>query len=149
MEEFRTNVKRRITIFSGMTLVAAALGVYNFLLMNYSEDATMYDGSVTGFQSGLILSIGIIAVVQIIKLTRAVNDETNLKLLYNQEHDERLKTIRSKAGMPMLMITSILMLIVAIVAGYFNIVVFYTLVITAIVQLSIGAIVKLICMKMM
>jgi len=149
MEEFRTNVKRRITIFSGMTLVAAALGVYNFLLMNYSEDATMYDGSVTGFQSGLILSIGIIAVVQIIKLTRAFNDETNLKLLYNQEHDERLKTIRSKAGMPMLMITSILMLIVAIVAGYFNIVVFYTLVITAIVQLSIGAIVKLICMKMM
>jgi len=51
--------------------------------------------------------------------------------------------------MPMLMITSILMLIAAIIAGYFNIIVFYTLVLAATVQLSIGTIVKLVCMKLM
>ena len=37
--------------------------------------------------------------------------------------------------MPTLMITSVVMLLSAIIAGYFNIVVFYTLVVAAIVQL--------------
>lgn len=149
MKEFKKTVKRRIALFSGLTLAALVLGVYNVFFMNASENVTMTDGVISGFQSGLILGIGLIAVFQIFKLTRAINDETKLKLLYNQEHDERLKTIRSRAGMPMLMITSVLMLIAAIVAGYFNIVVFYTLVLAATAQLSIGAIVKLVCMKLM
>lgn len=149
MKEFKTKVKRRITLFSGLTLAAVALGIYNVFFMNIPDNSTMTDGVITGFQSGLILGIGMMAVVQIIKLTRVINDETKLKLLYNQEHDERLKTIRSRAGMPMLMITSVLMLIAAIIAGYFNIVVFYTLVLAATAQLSIGAIVKLVCMKLM
>jgi len=149
MKEFKTKVKRRITLFSVMTLAAAALGIYNVFFMNASDNASMTDGIIMGFQSGLILGIGMMAVVQIFKLTRAINDETKLKLLYNQEHDERLKTIRSRAGMPMLMITSVLMLIAAIIAGYFNIIVFYTLVLAATAQLSIGVIVKLVCMKLM
>ena len=79
----------------------------------------------------------------------AINDETKLKILYNKEHDERMKTIRSKAGMPLIAITSMLMVIAAIVAGYFNIVVFYTLVIAVAAQLSVSAMVKLYCMKTM
>lgn len=142
-------IERRIIIFSGMILVAVALGVYAIFAMDNSEEAIMADGIVSGFQFGIIFGIGILALLQIIKLSRVIKDETNLKMLYNQEHDERLKTIRSKAGMPMLMITSIIMLIAANIIGYFNIVVFYTLVIAAIVQLSIGTIVKLYCMKTM
>lgn len=149
MEEFKMKVKYRIALFAGLTLAAAALGIYNVFFMPVPDNATMTDGVIVGFQSGLILGIGMIAVVQIFKLTRVVNDETKLKLLYNQEHDERLKAIRSMAGMPMLMITSVLMLIAAIIAGYFNIVVFYTLVLAATAQLTIGAIVKLVCMKTM
>ena len=60
-----------------------------------------------------------------------------------------MKTIRSKAGMPLIAITSMLMVIAAIVAGYFNIVVFYTLVIAVAAQLSVSAMVKLYCMKTM
>jgi len=88
-------------------------------------------------------------VFDIIKLSLAINDETKLKILYNKEHDERLKTIRSKAGMPIIAITSVLMIIAAIIAGYFNIVVFYTLVIAVAAQLSVSAMVKLYCMKTM
>jgi len=149
VEVFKSKVKRRITLFSVLTLAAVALSVYDVFFMNVPDDATMSNGVITGFQSGLILGLGMVAVVQIIKLTRVINNETKLKLLYNQEHDERLKTIRSIAGMPMLMITSILMLIAAIIAGYFNIIVFYTLVLAATAQLSIGTIVKLVCLKRM
>jgi len=149
MENFKMGIKRRILLFSGMILLAAVLGVYGFFASGNSEKASMTDGIISEFQVGLIFGIGVLALVQIIKLNIAMKDDKKLKMLYNKEHDERLKAIRSKAGMPMLMITSVMMLIAAIIAGYFNIVVFYTLVIGAMVQLSIGTIVKLYCMKTM
>ena len=149
MEDFKKRIKRRIILFSGMTLLIALLVVYDFFASGNSEKASMTDGIVSGFQFGLIFGIGTLALLQLIKLNTVIKDDKKLKMLYYKEHDERLKTIRSKAGMPMLMITSVVMLIAAIIAGYFNIVVFYTLVISAIVQLSIGTIVKLYCMKTM
>jgi len=150
MEEFKTKVKQRIILSSGLTLVAVALGIYFvFSLQNVPDDATMSDGFITGFQFGLIMSIGILSMVTIIKLKRALNDEIKLKVLYNKEHDERLISIRSKAGQPMLAITSVLMIIAAIIAGYFNIVVFYTLVAAVLAQLTISAGVKLVCMTKM
>lgn len=136
-------------MFSGVTLVAIVLGAYRIFTIDSSNDASLEYGRVVGFQFGIICGIGILSLIQIIILSRAVKDEIKLKKLYNQEHDERLKTIKSRAGMPMLMITSIIMLIAAIIGGYFNIVVFYTLVIASTVQLFLGAIVKIYCMKTM
>jgi len=149
MEEFKKRIKKRIILFSGITLLAVALGVYSVFAMDNSKEASMIDGTIAGFQFGIIFGIGIFLLIQRIKLGRIIKDETKLKMLYNHEHDERLKSIRSKAGMPMLMVTSIIMLIAAIIVGYFSTVVFYTLVIAATVQLSIGTLVKLYCMKTM
>ena len=151
MEKFRATVKRRIVISSGMALVTMVLGAYSIysIIISDVSTATHSDGFVEGFQFGLIVSIFGFSVFDIIKLSLAINDETKLKILYNKEHDERMKTIRSKAGMPLIAITSMLMVIAAIVAGYFNIVVFYTLVIAVAAQLSVSAMVKLYCMKTM
>lgn len=149
MEKFKSKVKRRIILFSGMTLITALLGVYSFFVVGSPEKGSMSDGIILGFQFGIIFGIGMLSLLQIIKLGMVIKDDKKLKMLYNQEHDERLKTIRSKAGIPMLMITSELMLIAAIISGYFNIVVFYTLVIAAIIQLSIGVILKLYYLKTM
>jgi tellurite resistance protein TehA-like permease len=151
MEKFRKTVKRRIAISSGMTLVALILGFYSIYSIITADisTATHSDGFVAGFQFGLIISIFGFSAFDIVKLILAINDETKLKILYNKEHDERMKTIRSKAGMPLIAITSMLMVIAAIVAGYFNIVVFYTLVIAVAAQLSVSAVVKLYCLKTM
>jgi hypothetical protein len=149
MEEFKKKIKQRIIIFTGMALVAVVFGIYDSFVISNSKESSMAAGMVAGFQSGIILGMGILSLIQIIRLRKSITDETKLKKLYNQEHDERLKTIRSKAGMPMLMIASIVMLIAAIIAGYTNITIFYTLVIAAIAQLSIGAIVKIYCFKTM
>jgi len=148
MENYKVSIKRRIILFSGLILLTAILGVYDFFISG-NVDASMTDEVVSGFQFGLIFGLGILALIQVIKLNMVIRNDKKLKILYNKEHDERLKAIRSKAGMPMLMITSVMMVISAIIAGYFNIVVFYVLAITAMVQLSIGTIVKLYCMKTM
>lgn len=151
MEKFRTTVKRRIAISSGMALVTTVLGAYSIysIIISDVSTATHSDGFVAGFQFGLIVSIFGFSVFDIIKLSLAINDETKLKVLYNKEHDERLKAIRNKAGAPMIVVTSVLMVLAAIVAGYFNIVVFYTLVIAVAAQLSVSAMVKLYCLKTM
>jgi hypothetical protein len=149
MEKFRNTIKRRITLFSAMLLGEVILGAYCFWALDHSVKSGSSDGFVANFQNGIIFGIGILTLSQIIKLRMVVKDDNKLKMLYNQQHDERLKTIRGKAGMPMLMITSIIMLIAAIIAGYFNVVVFITLIIAATVQLSIGAIVKMYYLKTM
>lgn len=149
MENFRKTIKRRITLFSGMLLVEVLFGAYCFWASEYSGKTAVSNGSVADLQMGILFGIGILTLVQIIKLRKVINDDKKLKMLYNQEHDERLKTIRARAGMPMLLITSTTMLIAAMIAGYFNVVVFNTLIITAIVQLSIGAFVKLYYLKTM
>lgn len=136
-------------LFSGTALGAVVLCIYDFFAMGNLEKESMAEGMVSGFQFGLILGIGMLALIQIIKLSKVIKDDKKLRMLHNKENDERLKLIRSKSGMPMLMITSILMLVAAIISGYFNTVVFSTLVIAATAQLSIGAIVKLYCLKTM
>ncbi len=149
MEKFKQIIKKRVIMLSLLVIICIALGIQNFLMTGTTDNGSTSDGIVAGFQFGLIFGIGIRAMIEIIMLTRAIKDDKKIKLLYNKENDERMKTIRSKAGMPMGMITSVMMLTAAIVAGYFNIVVFYTLVIAAMVQLTIGASIKLYLMKTM
>lgn len=149
MDKFLTIIKRRIILFSGMILAAAVLGVYSFLIKGNTENTGMADGIVSGFQYGLIFGIGLLSLIQIIKLSIVIKSDKKLKMQYNKENDERLKAIRSKAGMPMMIVTSVIMLAAAIVAGNFNMTVFFTLVIALMVQLSIGVFVKLYCMKTM
>lgn len=149
MEKFRTKLKRRMWISSGMIIVALALGLIRLYTVNLSDDSTISAGFIAGFQFGLIMSLGLLSLIDLIRSRQALKDEFKLKTLYNKEHDERLKSIRSKAGMPMIQATSILMLIAAIIAGYFNITVFYTLVIALSAQLLLSAMVKLFCLRTM
>lgn len=149
MGKFKQSIKRRIMLLSLLVIICLGLGIQNFLMTGTTENGNMSDGTVSGFQFGLIFGIEIRAIIEIIMLTRTMKDDKKIKLLYNKENDERMKSIRSKAGMPMVMITSLMMIIAAIAAGYFNIVVFYTLVIAAMVQLTIGATIKLYLMKTM
>lgn len=149
MENFKMRLKKRIVLFSAVGITAAVLGIYNFIVSNDKVEGSLSEGIVSGFQFGLILGIGILALIETIKLNKVIRDEKRLRMHFNAEQDERLKAIRSKAGMPMLLITSVLMLIAAIIAGYVNITVFYTLIAAAMVQLTIGLIVKVYCMNTM
>ena len=65
-----------------------------------------------------------------------------LREAYLKETDERMILIRSKAGMPALLITSVIMIFAGIIAGYFNIIVFYSLLAAGVCQLLLGVCLK-------
>jgi hypothetical protein len=145
MEQFRKKLKTRIYLLLTLSLVAATLGVYD----TFFAPETLKNMNVFGFQMGATVAIGFISLVNVFKYSIVLKDDNKLKLEYNKENDERTKSIKSKAGIPILPVLSVLMIISGIIAGYFNITVFYTLIITAICQILISGMIKLIYMKIM
>ena len=143
MEQFRKKLKTRICLLSALSLVTALLGVYD----EFFAPESLKNMNVFGFQMGATIAICFLALINIFKYSRILKDDNKLRLEYNKENDERTKTIKIKAGIPILPVLSILMIISGIIAGYFNVTVFYTLIIAAMCQVLISGMIKLIYMK--
>lgn len=150
MEDFRKRLQRRKTGFMCMAFLAVIVGIIDvFYLVPSDHNKDFTNGMTSGVSTGTIVALGMLAVLQVIHISRILKDEKSLTLLYNKENDERLKLIRSKAGMPMLLIMSIAMFVAGIIGSYYSDIIFYTLFAAGMVQLSVGAIVKLTCLKLM
>lgn len=145
MDGFAKRVKVRCFALGGVLVML--VGILVFLITR--TETTGGNSVLMGFQTGLVMGLMALTIAYIIRLTRALKDDKQLKIWYSKEHDERLKTIRAKSGMPMLLITSLMMICAAVVAGYYNPIVFYTLVVAAMIQLTAGVLVKLYYLKTM
>ncbi len=62
-------------------------------------------------------------------------------------YDERKILIRQKVGVPIMLMTSVVILFCDVVAGYFNIIIFYTLFAVSVVQLITCLLLKVIYIK--
>ncbi len=143
MDKYRKVLKRRMYLLTIPILVAVGLSIYNvFFASERIKESFIFE-----FQFGAAISLGIISIAFLILYRRVLTDDKKLKLQYNKENDERLKAIRAKAGVPMLLITSIVMIIVGIIAGYFNLTIFITLVVAAVSQMLIAAVTKQIYLR--
>ncbi len=145
METYKKTLKNRILLLAILVIFSVSFGIYDMFLASTDVDASF----ILGFQSGAASGIGFLAVLQIFRYSAALKDEKKMQLQYNKENDERLKAIRAKAGMPMLLIVSIMMIVAGIILGYFNTTIFITLVVAAVCQMTIGAIVKMVYMSKM
>ena len=145
MEQFRKKLKSRILLLSALSLITALVGVYDV----FFASETLRNMIVFEFLGGVLAAICILSSLNIIKYNKILKDDNKLKLEYNKENDERFKTIKSKAGLPIVPVLSILMIISGIIAGYFNIIIFYTLIIVAMCQILISGFIKLIYTKIM
>lgn len=145
MEGYKRTIRKRQILLSLIALIAAGVGIYDGLIL----DSVRSDNIVFSFQCGLAIGCGLLAAVKLIHYSKILKNEMQLKIEYNKENDERTKAIRNKSGMPMLMITSGIMLLAGVIAGYFNELVFTTLIIASVCQLTIGAIVKVYHIKTM
>ena len=114
-----------------------------------AEASGFSSGILSGSRFGIIFGIGAFALIRVISLRQATRDDKKLRELYNKEHDERLIAIRAKSGMPLLLISSDLMLIAAMIAGPINITIFYTLLIASTAQLLTCIAVKTYFLKKM
>lgn len=145
MDKYKLVLKRRVALLTVPVLLAAALSVYDV----FFAGEAVKESFIFGFQSGLTTALGLMSAALIIRFSSILKSEAKLKLQYNKENDERYKVIRSKAGMPLLLITSVIMIIAGIIAGYFNEAAFITLMCASLTQMLIGAAVKMIYMRKM
>ena len=95
------------------------------------------------FQRGFSAAGILVLVIWMIKYRAALKDEAKLRLLYNQENDERMSAIRAKAGIPMVLILSLALVLSGMVIGYWNETIFVVLVGVALFQLLVSLGVKL------
>lgn len=145
MENYRKSIKRRIYLLAAVAIFACCLGIFDVFI----APPEMKESYILGFQTGAITALGLVSVILIIRFSKLLRDEKKLQLQFNKENDERYKAIRGKAGMPMLLFTSVAMIIVGMIAGYFNSTIFLVLMIAATTQMLVGAIVKMIYLKKM
>lgn len=145
MEKYKKIVAIRICFLTIGALFAVGLGIFNVFFATSEIKAS----EVFGFQCGLAVGLGFLAIILIMRYSKALRNDKALQIQYNKENDERMKTIRAKAGMPMLLISSILMIGVGLLISYSNFVAFYTLIAAAIVQMVMACMVKFIYTRLM
>lgn len=142
MEKYKKLIKKRMILCGILAVLSVVLGIsHQFKFFDTQNEA------LAGFQAGLLSGFGILSLLLLFKYGKAIKDNTKLIILYNKEHDERQNLIRQKAGMPMLMITSGIMIFAGIIAGYLNEIVFYTLILAAMIQMTLGVMVKIYYMR--
>ena len=81
MERYRQSLRRRLTLLGVMEALF-------FLLMHFGRSM---EGPVAGFLLGMAAGGAIMGFLVIMRWGRALKDETRLRRMYNEEHDERLQ----------------------------------------------------------
>ena len=139
MELFKKKLKTRIVLLCAVLLLFVAILLYN----QFGENDALKDSLAFSFQCGFSAAGSIVLVFWLMKYRGALKDEAKLRLLYNEENDERMKSIRAKAGIPMVLILSLALVLAGMIIGYFNETVFVVLIGAALFQLLVSLGVKL------
>jgi len=139
MELFKKKIKTRIVLLCAVLLLFVAILLYN----QFGANVTIKDSLAFSFQCGFSAAGSLVLVFWLFKYRTSLKDEAKLRLLYNQENDERMSTIRAKAGIPMVLILSMMLVLGGMVIGYFNETVFVILVGVALFQLLVSLGVKM------
>lgn len=145
MDNYRKTISARILLLSITVAFAVTLGIYDVFLVS----PKFKDSFIFGFQCGAVTACGLMAAILIFRYRITLKNEKKLKLEFNKENDERRKAIRAKAGLPIILVTSVLMIIAGVIAAYFNSAIFIALIVAAICQMMISGIVKMIYMRKM
>lgn len=139
LENYQLVLRKRLRQYQayiGFALIFWAIG--NIILKDYSS----ISDSTLGFINGLTLGIEIVSVFWVFRIRKALRDDNLLKELYIKEFDERENLVKLKSGSILISKIAITTFLVSIIASFFNIVVFYTLVITGIFLILVSSLLK-------
>ena len=145
MELFKKKIKTRIVLLCAVLLLFVAILLYN----QFGASETLKDSLAFSFQCGVSASGSLVLVFWLMKYRGTLKDEGKLRLLYNEEKDERMSAIRAKAGIPMVLILSMTLVLGGMFIGYFNGTAFVVLIGVALFQLLVSLGVKLYYMSKM
>lgn len=145
MEKYRKTLIIRIILLSVLALIGVGMGIFDaFWAQKHSENYFLFC-----FQCGFSEAMGLVSLMWAVRYRVALKAEKKLQILYNKENDERMKTIKAKAGLPVILIFSVVLILTGMVVGYFNATVFYTLITVANLQLIVSSAIKLAYMKIL
>lgn len=139
MEKYRRNVHKRCWVMGSLLVFGLAFLAYNLLTLN---GVNILNDNVESFRVGFSLGLMLCAFTRLRMLKRALRNPEQLERLYVNDHDERRIAIRAKAGVPVMLYSSSLMFIAAVIASYFNETVFVTLVVAGVAQVLLGCVLK-------
>lgn len=140
LEKYRREIKNRVSVYQALIAVALVFVIIGNVLL---KDRGQMVESVRGFATGLFIGIELVCVFQLGKLWKMFKDEEVLKEVYIREHDEREALIQMKSGLHVIPVLSFIILICAILVGFFNDTIFYTLVVVGIGQILIALALKI------
>lgn len=145
MEKYKEIVKKRIKLFASVTAFITGLfalnGVFHFTPTPVGNEKT--SGFILGFQFGILILLNTLLIRNLSSYRSALKDNEKLKVLYIKENDERIKMIQEKIGVIGFNVAIIGLILMAITAGYFNEVVFFSLLGAVIFLVTIKACLKL------
>ncbi len=128
MVKFKDVLMKRIVILSSLGVIAIVFTVV-IGFWGYSKIGidTHISDFVHGGQTGLFTGFVVIMLRDIVKYIRAIKDEDRVKAIYIEENDERNKLINDKIGSVGYNFVILGLMVATIIAGFFNEVVFLTL----------------------
>lgn len=141
LNKMKSDITARCNRLIGLIALSAGLlgtSVSGVIAIDLGNEAA--NDFVAGFQLGILCVLLLAFASKLVSYRKALKDEKLLKQIYNKENDERVAYINQQVGKSSLTVTTVLLLIAAIVAGYFNITVFVTILAVTAVQ----AVVKLV-----
>ncbi|NRD79022.1 hypothetical protein HPT25_16800 [Bacillus sp. BRMEA1] len=128
MDNFRAEISKKLIMYKS---VSGLMGVCIIILaaFNRSNQNNASDFS-RGVQVGIFIGISLMVFYYIGKLRNTLKNEALLKKLYVEENDERKILIQQKTGRTTTIIVGFSIAIAIIIAGFYNIVVLITLLVT-------------------
>lgn len=128
MEKFKSVLKKRISIMLVFNVVAiifiALTGLFSHMSVGGDEDI---NDMIHGFQVGIFIGLQMVILIYVTKYRNALKNEDELKKLYIEENDERVKLIKDKIGGVGLNFTLGIIATATVTSGFFNQIVFITL----------------------
>jgi hypothetical protein len=125
MDKFKGKIQKRVMMLSMTAMFTAA--VYIVLVSGLVMETPSVPEFIKGFNMGAFSGVELILVFFTVKYFVSMKNEATIKKLYIEENDERTKTIFQKTGAVGMTLFIIVLAIGAIVAGFFDQTVFYTL----------------------
>ncbi|WP_434750978.1 hypothetical protein [Paenibacillus amylolyticus] len=124
MDKYKIKVKTRKNVLS---LVAAATLLIYVGLIFYQGGLPDLPSFIKGFHTGAFIGVEVAVAFFLVRYIKASNNEAELKKQYIEENDERSVMILQSAGTLSAAIILIGLGIASVIAGFFNPLIFYTL----------------------
>ncbi len=121
MEKFRRTIQKRIWMYIGVIAIFSfMLGAQAFGWFTPAVANEHYVDFLSGFQFGILVAVDLVCVYNVFYYLTALKDNEKLKKLYIKENDERELEIDKRSGMVSYKAMIIILIIAAVIVGYFS-----------------------------